>query len=192
MAMVGTAISAALIVGALLAVLLTQLDVGRPKSADELSADLLQASANNDLDAARKALEAGADVNWHQGGTGKTALHVAVARRMSALLLVAGAEVNARDAHGVTPLHQAAAINSIDILALLLEYDAGVDAQDDSGATPLHFAALANATATAAILLEVGADVNARDHSGATPLHEAIVNGMTSIAELLRQHGGVE
>lgn len=191
-AMVAIAASVAIIIAAALTVLFIQLDVGKQQNARQLSADLLQASANNDLVAAKKALGAGADVNAQQSGTGRTALHVAAGREMSALVLEAGADVNARDVSGMTPLHQAAANNSNDTLALLLEDGADVNARENFGATPLHFAALANATTTAAVLLEVGADVNARDDNGATPLQMAVLNGITNTAEILRQYGGVE
>ena len=57
-------------------------------------------------------------------------------------LLAQGAEVNARNAHGWTPLHVAAAGGDPAVIALLLHHGADVHAQSHIGTTPLD-----NATA---------------------------------------------
>ena len=53
-------------------------------------------------------------------------------------LLAKGAEVNARNAHGWTPLHVAAAGGDPAVVTLLLAHDAHVHAQSHIGATPLN------------------------------------------------------
>ena len=53
------------------------------------------------------------------------------------VLLAKGAEVNARNAHGWTPLHVAAAGGDPAVIALLLQHGADVHAQSHIGATPL-------------------------------------------------------
>jgi uncharacterized protein len=57
-------------------------------------------------------------------------------------LLAKGAEVNARNAQGWTPLHVAAAGGDPAVIALLLQHGADVHAQSHIGTTPLD-----NATA---------------------------------------------
>jgi uncharacterized protein len=52
-------------------------------------------------------------------------------------LLAKGVEVNARNAHGWTPLHVAAAGGDPAVVALLLKHGANVHAQSHIGATPL-------------------------------------------------------
>ena len=52
-------------------------------------------------------------------------------------LLAQGAEVNARNAHGWTPLHVAAAGGDPAVIALLLQHGADVHAQSYIGTTPL-------------------------------------------------------
>ena len=52
-------------------------------------------------------------------------------------LLAKGAEVNARNAHGWTPLHVAAAGGDAAVIALLLQHGADVHAQSHIGTTPL-------------------------------------------------------
>lgn len=57
-------------------------------------------------------------------------------------LLVQGADVNARNAHGWTPLHVAAAGGDPAVVALLLRHGADVHAQSHIGTTPLDNAAM--------------------------------------------------
>src|SRR5215813_2189460 len=52
-------------------------------------------------------------------------------------LLAKGAEINARNAYGWTPLHVAAAGGDPAVVALLLQHGAYVHAQSHIGATPL-------------------------------------------------------
>jgi ankyrin repeat protein len=54
-----------------------------------------------------------------------------------AALLAKGAEVNARNAYGWTPLHIAAAGGDPAVVALLLQHGADVHAQSHIGTTPL-------------------------------------------------------
>ena len=72
------------------------------------------------------------------------ALHAAIALGDSVetilLLLEAGADVNATQAGGFTPLHQAAAAGKLDVVALLLENGARRDAACDQGKKPGDYA----------------------------------------------------
>ena len=51
-----------------------------------------------------------------------------------------GADVDARNQDGYTPLHWAAMDGHVETAALLLDRGADVDARDERGATPLHYA----------------------------------------------------
>lgn len=89
--------------------------------------------------------------------------------------LNAGADVNARDRDGSTPLQYAAGWNpNSEVIKLLLETGADVNARQDDGSTPLQNAAWKNPNPEIIkLLLNAGADVNARNINGWTPLHWA-------------------
>jgi ankyrin repeat protein len=91
-------------------------------------------------------------------------------RKQAELLLAHGADVNARDEWGDTPLHKAASDDNKELTALLLAHGANVNARDDIGHTPLHSALYKDESE---LLLAHGADVNAKDNEGKTPLHHA-------------------
>src|SRR4051794_31706442 len=88
-------------------------------------------------------------------------------------LLGRGADPDARDDDGRTPLFSAVLGNSLALVGLLLESKADVDARDESGWTALHFAAQEYLPEMARILIGSGADVNARDHEGRSVMWRA-------------------
>ena len=92
-----------------------------------------------------------------------------------AVCLTAGAEVNARDRHDITPLHWAAQLNDNPaVTTALLEAGAEVDARDVGGWAPLDYAARSNTNpAVITALLAAGAEVDARAGDGWVPLDYA-------------------
>ena len=91
-----------------------------------------------------------------------------------------GADVNARDPSGFTPLHFTFVYNPspfLDVVRLLLSSGADVNATTNlSGYAPLHFACALEDAKLVQMLLRAGADVNkaSTDASGNTPLHFAM------------------
>ena len=99
-----------------------------------------------------------------------------------------GADVNAKDYIGRTPLHNAARWSHKGhkkVAELLISRGADVDAMDDDGWTPLHYAALGGSKETAKLLIVEGVDVNTKNDEGETPLHQAAHGGHKEVAELL-------
>ncbi len=100
-----------------------------------------------------------------------------------------GADINARNNLGDTPLLDAAKEGTKDTAELLLEKGAIVDAKDNSGCTPLIWAAIQGHREVAELLLAHGAEVNVGSSSGQTALQSAAMNGHKDVAELLLAHG---
>ena len=114
------------------------------------------------------------------------------------LLLDRGANVNARAATGINPVHFAALANAPDTLDLLLERQAEVNVRDAGGNTPLHYAIEWASLPIAEKLLEAGADPLARGWNGGPesswpPLLSAIRpdprRSSPSLLETLLRHG---
>jgi hypothetical protein len=85
-------------------------------------------------------------------------------------LLKQGANVEARDQNGFTPLVLATSSGLTSTVTVLLEAGANTEAKDDDGSTPLMRSAIVGNAAIAKILIRSGANVEARDDGGRTPL----------------------
>ena len=106
--------------------------------------------------------------------------------------LHAGADANARDDRGFTPLHLAAQNSSAAVIrALTALTDADPNEPNDTGGTALHLAARLNPSAAVIeALIDVGADPNLRDEGGRAPLHLAAwKNPSAAVVEALIDAG---
>ena len=108
-------------------------------------------------------------------------------------LLAAGADVNARDPLGRTPLFVASCSGNTEIASLLLEHGAVIDAaRPDTPSSPLECAVLTDHPDIVKLLLASGADVHTRCHDDQTLLHIAARSGKAQIVDiLLRAHADV-
>lgn len=102
------------------------------------------------------------------------AVESAIHCEASALLIERGAEVNARDTFGQTPLHIAAYVGNAPLVDFLLKKGADANLADRNGRTPLHLAAWGDHQNVAQLLMARGAQVNRKDIKGLTPLHLAV------------------
>eukprot|EP01022_Parablepharisma_sp_SALTPOND_P016007 TRINITY_DN2302_c3_g1_i1.p1 TRINITY_DN2302_c3_g1~~TRINITY_DN2302_c3_g1_i1.p1 ORF type:complete len:1273 (+),score=196.37 TRINITY_DN2302_c3_g1_i1:5084-8902(+) len=127
----------------------------------------------------------------------RTCLHIAInnssptidsTSEMENLLLDCGADVNAIDRRGRTPLHYAfvkigrwedsSVIDPIEaVTTLCSKLEINVNIQDKWGKTPLHYAAQRNSTISSIFLLNRGATLETKDRYGNTPLGVAFLYG---------------
>ena len=110
-------------------------------------------------------------------GQDVTSLHYAAgnATDMITLLIDKGAEVDARDDRGFTPLRFAAgSSNNPEVLRTLIRAGANVNATSRNGGTPLFSAAATNENPEIfTVLINAGATVNVQNLNGSTPLSMA-------------------
>jgi ankyrin repeat protein len=114
------------------------------------------------------------------------------------LLIEKGADMNARDEEGSTPLADASSLGQLANVKALVAKGADIEARDIYGNTPLLAAACDCARATmndtdvvVDFLLTKGADINARNKEGNTALMIASGGGVvkTRIVKILIDHG---
>lgn len=107
---------------------------------------------------------------------GDTALHYAAERGMTGMrrcirsLVAHGADVNAVDRHGMTPLMRAATCDYVANMRTLVACGAAVDRVNLNGFSAFRLAAISCKIHVMQWLLKYGVDINARDKSGATAL----------------------
>jgi hypothetical protein len=109
---------------------------------------------------------------------------------MVRLLIDHGADVDAPDRKGLTPLMLAAGLCSEPAAKALLDSGAKVDALDSTGATPLHHAAGehfgVDCANVVSLLLGSGANPSLQDEHGNSPLDIALHFGHEQSAEMIR------
>jgi ankyrin repeat protein len=112
---------------------------------------------------------------------GRTLLHLAPNWKVAERLINEGAEVDAKDSFGMTPLHTAVIANRRDVAEVLVARGAEINAESRRGQTPLFWAVTKNHKDMAEWLIARGADVNAKDNYGITPLHSAAHAGSANL-----------
>jgi ankyrin len=111
-------------------------------------------------------------------------------RREAAIELIAkGADVNAAQGDGATPLHWAAYRIDVELARMLLDRGAKADAKSQYGSSPLVEAVKAANAELVGMLLDAGADVDAANLDGETALMLAARTGSVEVTKLLLEHG---
>ena len=103
---------------------------------------ILDAATDGNIEAVKKHLAAGMDVNTRDNNKW-TPLHYAAYyghKAVAELLIAEVADVNAKSDDGWTPLHDATSIGHKEIVELLLAKGANVNAKNNYGNTPLDLA----------------------------------------------------
>lgn len=121
-----------------------------------------------------------------------TPLHIAAEHGPSEaieLLLGLGADVNALDDFGQTPLLISIYKKKWEIAELLIKGDADVDADEREGYAPLLGAVIGGSDRIVQLLLKAKVDVDAFDEDGYSPLHLAVSQHELNILQQLLKAG---
>ena len=128
-----------------------------------------RAAKANDVGKIRQLLSDGASPNQTDEDGTTTGMHVSASSgnlQIMAILYKAGADINARDSVGNSPLDLAAEHDQLEAAKLLIEMKARVNDQNKNGMTALMFAAKAGDVEMVRALLEGGANPNMSDYTG--------------------------
>ena len=99
-----------------------------------------------------------------------------------------GADVNAQNSFGETPLHKAIFNQSLKLgmVDLLWARDAQLELASQQGETPLHYAVRLGRDDMVKFLIQKGANMESRSSSGKTPRDIAVEEGIESVKALLQ------
>jgi len=156
------------------------------------STPLLHASGNSEFAATRKLLELGADTEL-PNSYGRTPL-LNVAREsgdveMAQLLVEHGADVDAIDTFGDSPIVLAAWRGYAEIVDLLLDNNVDVPVDGRRGTQLIQYSAEKGLDRLMARLVEGGADLTLGSGHGASLVHAAALGGSGAIVGLLLEQG---
>lgn len=137
---------------------------------------IVQGFLANDLTVMSKLLNANPGLVDAPHNGGMTLIMLGGDRDVAQMAINSGANVNARDINGSTPLHYAAYYGDLGVAELLVARGALVNAKNSFGNTPLHLAIMMENRSVASYLAQHGADINAPNGLRQTPLGVALGN----------------
>lgn len=161
-----------------------------PEALSAADEQLLNAALTGNREGIREALAAGARLEARDRRLDLTPLMLALYRDHPlafADLLQAGADVNARNPRGQTPLMMLASGGQLSLIQKVLEAGASLNAQDELGNTALMWAAYWGHLAVVEHLLKAQANATLSNDDGNTALHLAASGGLANQTRKLLQ-----
>ncbi|MCL2007872.1 MAG: ankyrin repeat domain-containing protein [Treponema sp.] len=125
-------------------------------------------------------------------GLGNTALHYTADWRLDTwipYLIQLGANTEAANATGETPIFSAVKSDSPSTINVLINHGAVLMARDTLGNSALHAAVRWNSPLSVEELIDLGVDIDNHALNGKTPLHDSIRMGMLGIYRILIRRG---
>jgi uncharacterized protein len=175
----------------LLAIYHGKLDIAQLIVQSGHTLSIREAAAYGDLERVRELVEAEPELTNRVGSDGHLPLALScffLNIEIAKYLLGKGADVNAASQNNqrVTPLHAAAASQSVAITQMLLQHGADANARQNGGFTPLHSAAQNGQIDLIKLLLEHGAQPDVKADDGKTPLDLAEEYNHSEAANLIK------
>lgn len=120
-------------------------------------------------------IDAGAPVNGIEPHYQNTPLHYAATAQVVQILCLHGADLEAHNKDGLTPLHWTAGRPYTEYVQELIQAGAQPHARDKRGQIPLHKVGAHDNVNIARALIQAGSEINIEDTNGHTPLYSAII-----------------
>jgi ankyrin repeat protein/pimeloyl-ACP methyl ester carboxylesterase len=139
-----------------------------------------------------KPIASGANVEAKNGRYQETALSVASSKgneKIVRTLIEGGANLNAQDPSGQTPLHLAIKGECIEVMETLLRAGADKESRNAKDETPLMYACVQNKPRAVQALVDAGANLETKSANSKTPLYHSARKGLTAIVEILIKGG---
>ena len=151
---------------------------------------LLMVSAIGLLLSGCSSIDTKGDIN-SSNSMGKSALIEAIANSKGSvsILVEGGANVNAKDMYGNTPLLLAVEKKDRETVKYLIDKGANVNVKNNNGDTPFMAAARNGDIETIKLLMSKGVNVNSKDGKGNTILIEAINRNNDEMVKFLLENG---
>ena len=124
------------------------------------------------------------------GGTRKQESSNINKKSVDALIINAGAYINAQNSTGITPLAEAVSAGNLEMAELLLDNGADVNACDTKGKSILSFAVQTQNINAVNLLLKNNADLYIQEFDGKNAFHEAVLTENVEIIRKIQQSGG--
>ncbi len=166
---------------------------------DDISMKAVYATSENDVALINELIASGLDVNQLDTEmSNNTLLHIAAIHGsddVAKLLLEKGANVDARNQDGYSPIHFALRNENVSTAQIFLDHGADVNQSDKHGNTLLHYAAQYKLVDFAYNLIDRGANTNQGNYDGMLPSdfdHDQKKDG-SNLLNTLSEHakGGV-